>query len=95
MYGFVCYIRPMEALATRRGVEMTEWNDGRLDDLGKRVDRVETKMDQGFARVDAALRELNGRFDALQQTLMRAAFALVVGLLGVFAALVGVIAAQL
>ncbi len=38
---------------------MTEWNDGRLDDLCKRVDRIESKVDeQGktmqkeFTRVD-------------------------------------------
>lgn len=38
------------------------WTDERLDDLSRRVDR-------GFDRVDADLRALNGRFDALQQTL--------------------------
>ncbi|HYJ20846.1 MAG TPA: hypothetical protein VEW07_02340 [Solirubrobacterales bacterium] len=38
------------------------WTDERLDDLSRRMDR-------GFDRVDADLRALNGRFDALQQTL--------------------------
>jgi hypothetical protein len=40
------------ALAERKEAEMTEWTDGRLDDLGKRVDRVKTKMDAGFAGLD-------------------------------------------
>lgn len=54
---------------------MTEWNDGRLDDLSQRVDRIETKMDKGFAkaerkmddgfaRIDAKFDEFFGRIDA-------------------------------
>lgn len=36
----------MEAAVAEREVEMTEWNDGRLDDLCKRVDRIESKVDE-------------------------------------------------
>ena len=36
---------------------MTEWNDSRLDDLSKRVDRIETKMDSEFVRIDSTCRE--------------------------------------
>lgn len=61
------------------------WTDERMDDLSHRVD-------QGFARVDADIRELrremNTRFDAMQRTLFLAAAAIV-------AALIGVIATQL
>ena len=61
------------------------WTDDRLDDLSHR-------MDAGFDRVDADLRELRGemnsRFDALQRTLILAAG-------GVIAALIGLIATQL
>ncbi len=61
------------------------WTDERLDDLSHR-------MDAGFNRVDADLRELRGemnsRFDALQQALIFAAG-------GVIAALIGLIATQL
>jgi hypothetical protein len=61
------------------------WTDERLDDLSHR-------MDAGFDRVDADLRELRGemnvRFDALQRTLILAAA-------GVVASLVGLIATQL
>ena len=57
------------------------WTDGRLDDLNDRVD-------QGFKRVDADLRELNARFDALQRTMLQVGG-------GVIVALVGLIATQL
>jgi hypothetical protein len=57
------------------------WTDGRLDDLSHR-------MDDGFKRVDAELRALNGRFDALNRTLLQIGG-------GVIIALVGLIATQL
>jgi hypothetical protein len=55
------------------------WSDERLDDLSRRVDT-------GFARVDAELRELNGRFDALQRTLIQFGFSLSAAMIGVMAA---------
>jgi hypothetical protein len=82
----------MEAAVAEKEAGMTEWNDGRLDDLSKRMEegfaRGDRKMDEGFARVDADMRELTGRFDALQQTLVRVSLTMAVGLLSVFAALV-------
>jgi hypothetical protein len=61
------------------------WTDERMDDLSHRVD-------QGFERVDADIRELrtemNTRFDAMQRTLFLAAA-------GIVAALIGLIATQL
>lgn len=43
---------------------MTEWNDGRLDDLSERVDRIETKMDAGFVRLERKMDEGFARMDA-------------------------------
>ena len=64
-----------------------KWTDERLDDLNKKVDKgfAETKaeMREGFARVDADIRELraevkelNGRFDALNGRLIAGFFVL-------------------
>lgn len=64
------------------------WTDARLDDLNTRVDRLSARVDRGFDRVDAELRGLNGRFDALQRTMLQVGG-------GVIAALVGLIATQL
>lgn len=75
----------MEAMVAERGTDMTEWNDGRLDDLRDRVDRIETKMDAGFARVDSRLDELNG-------TLIRSMWTFGVGMLAFAGALLGIIA---
>ena len=57
------------------------WTDERLDDLSR-------KVDQGFARLDAEMRALNGRFDSLQRTLFQVGGVMT-------AALIGLIATQL
>lgn len=61
----------------------TAWNDERLDDLANR-------MDAGFARVDADIRELRAelRFEigGLRLTLLRVGGGIMVGLVGVIAA---------
>lgn len=45
-------------------------------------------MDQGFARLDADMRALNGRFDSLQRTLLQVGGVMT-------AAMIGLIATQL
>ncbi len=72
------------------------WSDERLDDLNRRVEN-------GFNRVDADLRELrsemnsrfdamqnrfDARFDALQRTLLQLGGVLVATLIGVIATLI-------
>jgi len=64
------------------------WTDERLDDLSK-------KMDQGFSRLDAEMRALNGRFDSLQRALMHIGFAFGAAFLASVAALTGTIATQI
>lgn len=93
----------MEAMVAERGTEMTEWNDGRLDDLSQRVDRIETKMDDGFVRIDQRFNEVDHkmnagftrvdlRLDELNGTLIRSMWTFGVGMLTFAGALLGVIA---
>lgn len=68
------------------------WTDARLSDFAAHTDgrfeALERRVDEGFRRVDADLRALNGRFDALQCTMLQIGG-------GVIVALVGLIATQL
>jgi hypothetical protein len=76
-------------------VERMAWTDDRLDDLSRR-------MDSGFERVDADIRELRvelreglaavrgelgGEIASLRATLLRVGGGIMVGLVGVIAAL--------
>jgi len=89
----------MEAAVMDREAEMTEWNDGRLDDFSKRVDRIETKMDAGFTRlekkVDTGFARIDARCDALQRSLVQIAWTFGIGMLTLASALVGLVATKL
>jgi hypothetical protein len=72
-------------------VERVAWTDDRLDDLANR-------MDAGFARVDADIRELRaelraemgglrGEIGVLRVTLLRVGGGIMIGLVGVIAAI--------
>lgn len=56
------------------------WTDERLDDLSRR-------MDAGFDRVDRDIRELRTEIGGLRTTLVRVGGGIMVGLVGVIAAL--------
>jgi hypothetical protein len=84
----------MEAMVAERGAEMTEWNDGRPDNLSQRVNRIKTKMDVGFAQVHEDMRELHVRFDGLQRTLIHIAWTFGIGVLAFASAFLGLIAAK-
>ncbi|HSS04352.1 MAG TPA: hypothetical protein VLK89_04070 [Solirubrobacterales bacterium] len=86
------------------------WTDDRLDDLSslmnERFDHVEAEMDQRFGRVESEMRGLrtemidNNReraaeFIALQRTIIHAGVAMFAGIMGVIAAIVGVVITQL
>jgi hypothetical protein len=62
-------------------VERVAWTDERLDDLARRVD-------VGFDRVDRDIRELRGVIESLRTTLVRVGGGLMVGLIGVIAAVI-------
>ena len=64
---------------------MTEWNDGRLDDLSARVGRIEKKMDDGFARMDAKFDVLGQRLDKLQHSMTQMAWSFGIGMLTLLA----------
>lgn len=88
---------------------MTEWNDGRLDDLGQRVDRIgqkmdagfvqcNKKMDDGFARLDKKMDDgfarVDSRLDALNGVLTRSMWTFGVGMLAFAGTLLGLFAAK-
>ncbi len=68
------------------------WTDERLDGFAahtdRRFDALERRMDNGFNRVDADLRAVNARIDALQRTMLQTSAMTI-------AALIGLIATQL
>jgi hypothetical protein len=44
-----------------------QWTDARLDDLARRIDRLEAHIDTRFNSLDA---KFDAKFDRLQQTLI-------------------------
>ncbi|HEX5527567.1 MAG TPA: hypothetical protein VFX44_10285 [Solirubrobacterales bacterium] len=74
----------MEALLEKEG-KVERWNDDRLDELSRRMDNGFKEMRDGFARVDREMKEgfaqVNDRLDRQNHTLL-------VGALGVIAALI-------
>jgi hypothetical protein len=78
----------MEAAVAEREAGMTEWNDGRLDELSKRVD-------DGFAEMRVEFQRVDSRFDALQKLLIRMAWTYGIGMLAFAGALLGLIGAKL
>jgi len=68
----------MEAAVAEKETGMVEWNDGRLDELSKRVD-------DGFTGVNQRIDHLSDRFDALQKTLMQIGGGILVALIGLIA----------
>ena len=82
----------MEAAVAEKETGMTEWNDGRLDDLSTRVDQGFIQVREEFGhvhtridRVDDSLRHLGTRFDALQRALVHMTMVMAAALIGVIA----------
>jgi hypothetical protein len=79
----------MEAAVAEKEEGMTEWNDRSLDErflqIDQRFDQIERKVDDGFVRMDAGFRELNGRFAAMQRTLIQTGGVIIAALIGLIA----------
>ena len=70
---------------SQREVEMSEWTDGRLDELSTRMDDGFKEVNKRIDRVDDNLRYLGERFDAMQRTLMQVGGGILVALVGLIA----------
>lgn len=64
---------------------VANWNDDRLDELSRRMDAGFKEMRDGFARVD---REMKEGFAQVNDRLERQNHTLLIGALGVIAALI-------
>jgi hypothetical protein len=64
-----------------------EWTEGRLDELSQKVDR-------GFERVDADIRELRVEIATVQRTMVQGFIALTAAMLAGFGGLAALIATQ-
>jgi len=68
------------------------WTDERLDDLNKRVDDGFAKVDQRFDKLEGRLetmqKEMNQRFESLHRTMVFAAVALSSAYIAGFATLI-------
>lgn len=73
---------------------MTEWTDGRLNELSKRVDDGFAQMREEFTGVNKRIDHLDTRFDGLQRTLMQVGGGILVALIGLIATLIGLVATQ-
>ena len=72
-------------------MERAAWTNERLDDLAEGMrsgfTRIEAAMRGGFARVDQDIREVRGSVERLQLTLIRIGAAMVLGIVGILAAI--------
>lgn len=64
------------------------WTDERLDDLNQKVDELGWRMDDGF-------REMRAELSAVQRSMIQFASVMIAGLIGLFAAQIGLIATQI
>lgn len=74
MYVFVCYGGAMEAAVADREAGMTEWNDGRLDELNQQVHGVAQRVDEGIVqlnRVDERVEQLGKSMDQMNSRVGR------------------------
>jgi hypothetical protein len=84
----------MEAAVAERKAGMTEWTDGRLNELSKKVDDGFARVDRRFEQVDRRFGEIDLRLDGLHRLLIRMAWAYGIGMLAFAGALLGLIATK-
>jgi hypothetical protein len=82
-------VSDMDAAVAVKEVTMTEWNEGRLDELSKRVDsgfgQMRGEMREEFIGVNKRIDYLSERFDSMQKTLMQIGGGILVALIGLVA----------
>jgi t-SNARE complex subunit (syntaxin) len=78
------------------------WTDSRLDDLketvggiDKKVVRLETKVDAGFAGLGSRIDGTNGRIDKLNHTLVQTMVALISVIAVLLSVLIGIVATHI
>jgi len=59
-----------------------KWTDERLDDLNATVDDFKTEMREGFARVDADIRELRAEIAAVNRNMIAGFFVMIAAIIG-------------
>ena len=68
-------------------MERGAWTDARLDDRFDQIDRRFDQIDRRFDRVDAELRDIRGEINDLRAIMIRFNGGIMIGLLGVIAAI--------
>lgn len=68
-------------------MERGAWTDGSLDDRFDQIDRRFDQVDRRFDRVDTELRDIRGEISDLRSILIRFNGGIMVGLLGLIAAI--------
>jgi hypothetical protein len=75
-----------------RGMEQPSWNEGRLDDLNKRVNDGFKRMDVGFEKMNKRFEKVNEEFKAVRSEMKsdfdRIQRTLFLGAAGIIAALI-------
>jgi hypothetical protein len=80
---------------TPMNAESSRWNDDRLDEFARNVDKRFDKVDERFDRVDQELARINGRLDDLIKVAIAGSITLIGVLLAGIFSLIALVLTQL